>query len=107
MIENLPFEIFTVFIGLTALLVAIGIVKQTPALIVFAGMFLLMWTVVIDSIDMGAIPESSTTIGDTTTYVMEPNTYQFTEWPKTIFSLFSVVLMLIGALLTKIGADNL
>lgn len=107
MIENLPFEVFTVFIGLTAIMVGIGIAKQVPALIVFAGMFLLMWSVLIDSIDMGSIPTSSTTVGSTTTYVYTNDPFEFTDWTKTLFSLFAVTLMLIGALLTKMGADNL
>ncbi|HEY8116006.1 MAG TPA: hypothetical protein VIH70_06300 [Actinomycetota bacterium] len=103
MIENIPFEIFSVFIGITLVLVGIGIAKQIPALILFAGMFLLTWTVLIDSIDMGAIPDKSVVSGSTTTYTMKDNPFEFTDWTKVIFALFSVVLMLIGTLLVRMN----
>jgi hypothetical protein len=104
---EVPIELFFGFIGVTLTLVAIGLAKGVPALLVFAGMFLLMWTVVIDDINMGNIPRNATTSGATTTYDYIDDPYPFISWPKVIFSLFSVVLMLVGALLTKMGANNL
>lgn len=107
MIENLPIEVFFGFIAVTLVLVALGIARKVPALIVFAGMFLLMWVALIDSFNLGSIPTSSNQVGSTINYNYEPDTYLFTEWLKVIFALFSVTLMLIGALLTKMGANEL
>lgn len=104
---EVPFEVFFGFIGVTLTLVAIGLAKGIPALLVFAGMFLLMWVVVTDEINMGNIPHNATDTGSVTTYEYKDDPYLFIEWPKVIFGLFAVVLMLVGALLTKAGVDNL
>ena len=105
--ENIPFEIFFGFIGVVLTLVGIGLAKNVPALLVFAGMFLLTWVMVTDSINMGNIPHNATTSGSVTTYQYTSDPFNFIDWPKVIFGLFGVILMLIGALLTKLNAGNL
>lgn len=104
---QIPIELFFGFIGVTLTLVAIGLAKGIPALLVFAGMFLLMWVAVTDEINMGNIPHNATQSGSVTTYEYQHDPYSFISWPKVIFGLFAVILMLVGALLTKVGADNL
>jgi hypothetical protein len=102
---DIPVELFLGFIGTTLIMVIIGIARQPqiPALIVFAGMFLLTWTLIADNIIMGKIPDTSIVSGSTTTYTLVDNLYPFTEIVKVIFSFFSVSLMLVGALLTKVN----
>ena len=102
----IPIELFLGFIGITLVLVGIGLARQIPAMMVFAGMFLLMWTMIITEIDMGSIPVQAVDSGATTTYNYEPDIFEFTEWPKVIFALFSVILMLIGALMTRMGVNG-
>jgi hypothetical protein len=49
------------------------------------------------------IPDNIQVSGIGGIYSYEPDSFQFTELPKVIFAFFSVVLMLLGALLTKMG----
>lgn len=102
---DIPIELFLGFIATTVIMIIIGIVRQPqiPALIVFAGMFILTIVVTTDGIIMGKIPASSTESGSTVNYTFVDNVFVFDNFIKTIFALFAVILMLSGALLTKMG----
>lgn len=101
MIENLPIEIFLGYVGICLALPIFGfIVRQTVPISLFlfiSGGMLVALFIILDSINMGMIPVSSTVTGDTTTYEFEPNPYLFTEEIKTYLILISSMLMIIGA----------
>lgn len=102
---DIPIELFLGFIATTFIMIIIGIVRnpQIPALIVFAGMFLLTITITTDNIIMGQLVTLSTFNTTNTEYDYEPDLFPFTEMVKVIFALFAVILMLSGALLTRMG----
>src|SRR5574342_1420712 len=100
---EIPIELFLGFIGMSIGLAIFGFVRnpQIPAMLVFAGIFILMVSVMTDSIIMGKIPESSTVTGATTDYVMVDNIFIFTELNKVLFALVGVVCMLSGAIMVS------
>ena len=103
---DIPVELFLGFIGISLVMVGISLAKQIPAIMVFGGMFMLIWVVVTDNIIMGKIPTTSTVSGSVTTYDFEDNLFPLTDWGKVIFSLFAVIMMLVGALITKMSGDS-
>ena len=102
---NIPLEIFLSFIGLsiaTGLMGLLSNLKQKIPLTLFiAGSMITFLAVITDNIIMGKIPESSTTVGSTTTYVMVDNPYEFTQWVKILFALTGSMIMMLGALIWK------
>jgi len=99
---DIPVEIFLGFIAISFILIGIGLVRKIPAMIVFAGFFVLTWSVMPDNIIMGQIPTTSTVSGAVTTYEFEPDLFPFTEMVKVIFAFFSLVLILMGALMMRV-----
>lgn len=98
---NIPVELFLGFIGISVGMAIFGFIRnpQIPAMMVFAGMFILSIAVITTGVIMGKIPESSSVSGSTTTYVMVDNIFIFTELPKTLFGLLGAIFMLSGALM--------
>ena len=98
---EIPVELFLGFIGVSIAMAIFGFVRnpQIPATIVMGGMFILTLSVATTGIIMGKIPVTSVDSGSTTTYTFVDNTYDFTEFPKTIFALIGVMLMILGGLM--------
>lgn len=98
---NIPFELFLGFVVACIGLGVFGLIRQPqiPAMLVFAGLFILTISVVTTGVIMGKIPTTSTVSGLTTTYEFEDNIFEFTELPKTLFALLSVIFMLLGAVM--------
>ena len=96
-----PIELFLGGIVLSIAVAIFGFIRQPqiPAMLVFAGMFILVLTLMNDGIIMGKIPITSTSSGNVVTYAFIDNVFEFTELPKTIFAIMGSVLMLIGALM--------
>jgi hypothetical protein len=98
---EIPIELF---LGFTALFLAVGIVgfirnPQVPAMIVISGIFILTLGVITNGIIMGAIPTTSVTSGSTTNYSFEDNVFEFTEMHKTLFAIVGAIMMLMGGLM--------
>lgn len=96
---SIPIELFAIFCGLAVVFVAIGLSKKEHgggSIVFTAGAFLLITGLLTDIIILGKVPQSSTTVGSTTTYVMVDNTFTFTQWHKVLMSMISVILMLVG-----------
>lgn len=99
----IPLEMFLGFMVLSVSMAIIGLIRQPqiPAMITFAGMFILTMTVVISGVIMGKVPESSTLAGATTNYVMVDNVFEFTNIVKVLFALMSAVFILTGAIMVS------
>ena len=102
---NIPIELFLGFIAISISLAIFGFIRnpQIPAMLAFAGIFIMFIAVTTDNIIMGKIPVESVVSGSTTSYTFEDNTFQFTEIPKTIFALIGVICMLCGGLMLRAG----
>jgi len=94
---DIPIELFGFFLGVSMVLVGIGLTKRQGVAMFAGGLFIIFIAVLTDNIIMGKIPESSTVSGSVTTYVMVDNPFSFTEWHKILMALIGVVIMVIGA----------
>lgn len=65
------------------------------------GAFIAFWVIMTDNFIMGIKPESSTTIGDTTTYVMKDIVIPIEAWAKILLGLFGAIFSIVGALMWK------
>jgi hypothetical protein len=97
----LPVELFLGFMAMCIGVAIFGFVRnpQVPAMLAFAGIFILFIAVMTSGIIMGSVPESSSTSGSTTTYDMIDNTFDFRGFPQMIFGLLGGIMMLTSALM--------
>lgn len=100
---DIPFQLFLGFIGISIGLAVFGFIRQPqiPAMLAFAGMFMLAFTVATDNIIMNehvSIVNANTTSG-VSQYSYTPNLFHFDQYPKMIFALISSIFMLGGALM--------
>ena len=76
---NIPFEVFFGFIGVSAFLFVLGLVKQPtiPASVVASGMFILLIASMADGLIMGNLVTKSVQSGSTTTYTYTADVFAF------------------------------
>lgn len=96
---DIPIELFAVFVGSALAIMTIGLAKKIGIALVISGMFLVLVALLTDTIILGKIPESSITIGATTTYIMIDNIFIFTEWHKIIMMLMGSFIMILGSII--------
>jgi len=93
---DIPIELFAIFVAIPIAIIGIGLFIRLGALVAVGGMLLIVVGLLTDVLIMGKIPESSTSSGSTTTYVMVDNLFIFTEWHKIVMLLMGVFIMLIS-----------
>lgn len=99
----IPIELFLGIIA-TALGIGIfGMIKnpQVPLLIAISGIFIFVLAAFTQGIILGKIPESSTVDGDTTSYVMVDNVFEFTDIYKVLVAMIGVTFMIVGAIVLR------
>jgi cytochrome c biogenesis protein ResB len=94
----IPIELFGIFLGISIVLLGVGISKKVGAIIVCSGIILLFVAVITDIIIMGQVVDTSVTSGSTTTYTYKDATFEFTEIHKVLMVIVGIFIMLIGAL---------
>jgi len=95
-----PVELFAILIGVACVIVAVGLAKKLGVALAIGGMFILMIGLVTDNIILGQVPQSSTTSGATTTYLMVDNPFPLESWHKVLLSLLGIFLCLLGGILS-------
>jgi hypothetical protein len=98
---EIPIELFAIFLGVSVAILGVGLAKKVGAIVMCSGMLIMFTAIITDFIIMGKIPESSTTSGSTTTYVMADNLFQFTELHKVLMAVIGVFIMIIGVLFSR------
>jgi hypothetical protein len=100
---QLPIEIFSIAIGLSVALGIFGFIRnpQIPAMMAFAGIFILFIAITTDQLKMGNLVSQSifNSTSNITDYSYNDDIFQFTELPKTIFALLGSIFMLAGGLM--------
>lgn len=104
---DIPILVFITFFASSISMAIIGLIRnpQIPALVAFAGVFLLVFSISTDNIIIGYNETNSTSTvnssGNVTQKdnVITPDVYQFTELPKALFGMFATILILAGALM--------
>jgi len=96
-----PIEIFLSFIAISFAVAVIAFLPRNkqPFLIILSGFMIAFWGITTDTIILGVVPHSSTVSGSTTTYIMENNEYEFTQWPKILLGLMGSLLFLAGGII--------
>lgn len=96
-----PVELFLGFIVMSVAIGIFGFIRQPqiPAMLAFGGIFILFISVMVGGIIMGTIPQDSTSSGDTTSYTMIDNTFDFRGFPQMVFGLMGGIMMLTGGLM--------
>jgi hypothetical protein len=99
---ELPFEMFSVFMGMSLVFVGLGIIKQAPIGLFIAGIFILFVSVITTEIDMGALATTMTDISPTVTNVeYEPNNFEFTQEIKVMFALTGTFIIMMSIMVAR------
>ena len=100
---NIPFEVFFGFIGVSAFLFILGLVKQPtiPASVVCSGMFILFIAVFADNLIMGNLVSQSSQSGSVTTYTYKSDLFPMNNYVKVFIALIGTMIMLIGGLMLR------
>lgn len=102
---NIPFEVFFGFIGVSAFLFVLGLVKQPtiPASVVASGMFILLIASMADGLIMGQLVSQSTFSNSTniTTYTYTPDVFTMNNYVRVGIALIGCMIMLIGGLMLR------
>lgn len=70
---------------------------QVPEAIFIAGIFVLVISVLTDTVQIGdPLVNSTSTVNGTTTMTYIPNTFPFTQWIQVLFALVGVIMMIAG-----------
>jgi hypothetical protein len=98
---DIPIELFALAMGSSFVFVIIGLLRnpQIPAMIAFAGMFILFIAVTTDKIIMNDRIDNINKTNVTDSYTYVNNSFEFTELPKVVFALIGVFLMLSGGIM--------
>lgn len=96
----LPVEIFGLFVGISVIIGILGLMRQPqiPAMVAMGGIMIFFISIITVGVIMGALPESSTTTGDTTTYDMGDNVFEFAGIPQIFGALIGIIMMLYGGI---------
>lgn len=97
----MPVELFLGFVAVAISVAVFGFMRQPqiPAMISFAGVFIMFISVMLGGIIMGKIPEESTVSGSTTAYTMVDNVFDFQGFPQMIFGFMGAMMALAGGLM--------
>lgn len=95
---NIPFEVFTVLIGVFLAVGVIGLWKKAPVLLIIVGSIIALLGIMTDNFVLGQSPTNSTVSGSTTTYVFTDRSYTLDAWNKIFICLVGVVLCIVGGL---------
>lgn len=74
---NIPIELFLGFVGITFVMIAIGLVRRIPALIVFAGMFMFTIFAITDVIELDSFSQITNSTTTDSTIIFQNNTYHY------------------------------
>jgi hypothetical protein len=96
---DIPIELFAILIGIAVVIMIVGLAKKIGVALAVSGIFIIVIALLADVIILGVKPETSTTVGATTTYVLVNNDFPFTEWHKVIMMLMGSMIMLMGVLI--------
>jgi hypothetical protein len=111
---EIPFEVFTFITAFLFILPVIGFIFRfsIPLSIFFfaSGILLISFFLMIDTIDMGKIPDTSVIAGSTTTYNFKSNPYDFTlegsNYQIKVFLILTSVIMLFGGAVMEVKSKN-
>lgn len=99
---ELPFEMFSVFMGMSLVFVGLGIIKQAPIGLFIAGIFILFVSVITTEIDMGALATTLTDVSPTVTDVeYTPNNFVFTQEIKVMFALTGTFILMMSIMIAR------
>ena len=93
---EIPIELFSMGIGLSIIMIALGICKNIPMVVIIAGGIMFFIFTLTDEISRGAIPQS---INDSGVITWIENPIIFTVEIKIMFILISTMIMLIGGVM--------
>lgn len=103
LVNCMPVELFLGFIAMAIAMAIFGFMRQPqiPAMVSFAGIFILFISIMLSGIIMGKMPDSSVTSGSTTNYNMTDNVFDFTGFPQVIFGFVGSIMALTGGLMVN------
>jgi len=99
----LPVEMYLGLVGISIAFAIFGFIRQPqiPAMLMFGGIFILFIGVMFNGIILGVQPESSTTTGSTTDYVMVNHGFDMSGVPQMLVGLIGAVMMLTSGIMVS------
>lgn len=100
-VNCMPVELFLGFVAVAISVAIFGFMRnpQIPAMIAFAGIFIMFISIMLGGIIMGKMPDTSVVSGSTTTYTLEDNVFDFSGFPQMIFGFMGAMMALVGGLM--------
>lgn len=104
LVNCMPVELFLGFIAMAIAMAIFGFMRQPqiPAMVSFAGIFILFISIMISGLIMGKIPTESIEVSASTTqYEFTDNVFDFTGFPQVIFGFVGSIMALTGGLMVN------
>lgn len=96
---EIPIELFSMFIGLSIIMIAVSLFKNIPMVIITSGVIMLFLFSITDSISRGAIPNILTDSGSSTTVSWIEDSISFNTEIKIVFLVVSSLIVMIGGIM--------
>lgn len=101
---ELPIALFFGFIGTAMGAGILGLLRdpQVPEAMFIAGIFVLVISVLTDTVDVGdPLVNSTATVNGTTSFTYVANSIPFTQMIQVLFALIGAIMMLTGVMVSR------
>ena len=102
MVTNIPIELFGLFMGMSAVMIGIGIASKTGIIVMVGGLFVLFMAVLPDNLIMGSQVATSTIAGSSTTYTYNTVVFAYNQWAKVGTAFLGAMIMLVGFMVGRL-----
>lgn len=99
MVNQIPVEIYGIFLAMSAVMIGVGASQSKGLIILVGGLFVLVFGVFPDNIIMGSQVATSTQSGSTTTYTYNTVVFAVPPIMRVTITTLGAMVMLVGALI--------
>lgn len=93
---EIPIELFSMFMGLTIVMVVISLLKNIPMVIVVSGVIMIFLFSITDTISRGSIPDN---INDNGVITWIEDSISFNTEMKIVFVVIGALIVLVGGIM--------
>lgn len=93
---EIPIELFSMFMGLTIVMIVISLLKNIPMVIVVSGVIMIFLFSITDTISRGSIPDN---INDNGVITWIEDSISFNTEMKIVFVVIGALIVLVGGIM--------
>lgn len=93
---EIPIELFSMFMGLTIVMIVISLLKNIPMVIVVSGVIMIFLFSITDTISRGSIPDN---INDSGVITWIEDSISFNTEMKIVFVVIGALIVLVGGIM--------